>query len=105
MELPSGATLTMPLDELWPTLGQRNDLEISFGYGESNPADATLLFNEQPETTCTRDESSIRCPDLGSDVTSISLRPIDAGPSGQTVLTYVFMHDLECESTHEPCPL
>jgi hypothetical protein len=74
---------------------------------ERNPSllEVVLLLNGQPEDRCVREEDQIVCHDLGPEVETIDFRIEDPNLGVLRPLLYMFMRDLDCEETHDVCPL
>jgi hypothetical protein len=107
--LGSGTTLKIPLQGAWNSLGARDDLYVRFGLEDpSTKPDiraATLLFNGAP-ASCSYDSQldAMLCRNVPRTTHTLEFRYDDgSSPGDRTRRIYLWMHDLECEETHETC--
>ncbi len=108
-KLAAGTALEIPLEEVWPLLGKRNDLVIPIGIigGPGDEGSIKLLFDGVPENDgmCVRTARTVSCPNLPESLQRLKLLFDKSPTSGVSALVYLDMHDTECEDTHEVCPL
>lgn len=105
-----GSRIELPFDQIWPSLGKRNDLYITWGRTFGDEQNVELFFDGVPEAPgmCDREPNpsrpSVSCPNLPSTLQRLEFRYKAPQASGGTALVYLDMFDNECEATVEPCP-
>ncbi len=102
--------LTLPVGEMWPTLGTRDDLAIDCscpvapqgdggGVGSVCNGDVTILFDGQPATGCSCPPGRpMMCSNIPRSVKVITLNFAEVEPD--VVLEF---QDSECQATHRIC--
>jgi len=97
--LEPNVTLSLPYSPVRAAAGARNDLLIT-GPGVSS---GVVLFDGVEQTGCTRQLDQIECDNLPGTLGTVEFRYSDPPTPGHEV-TYVELHDRECEATHDLCP-
>jgi hypothetical protein len=99
VDLPRGSTLAIPIAQLWPTLGPRDDLSF-FLFARTpssvvdHPVASTLSFDGVP-TSCPRGPVYFECRPVPPSVQLIELRFDD--PDVDTASPALVMRDGECD--------
>ena len=107
---PTLDVLTLPVGEMWPTLGTRDDLAIDCSCpgapqaeagdaGSACNSDVTVLFDGQPATGCSCPPGRpMMCSNIPRSVKVITLNFAEVEPD--VVLEF---QDSECQATHRIC--
>lgn len=104
-----GTRIEIPFDEVWPLLGQRNDLIVSWSDGFGDESNVELLFDGVPEAPgmCTRkpgqSTGSVSCFNLPRTLQHLEFRYVKPMASGVRALLYIDMIDKECMDAEPPC--
>lgn len=111
LEVEPGNTIEFPMEEIWPVLGPRNDLMVTWSYTFGDVENVELFFDGVPEAEgmCQRvpgkHSGAVSCPNLPSTLKRLEFRYAPSASGGTSSRVYLDMGDSECAAANPVCPV
>lgn len=110
-DVAPGDRIEIPFDAAGPVLGKRNDLVIRWDRDVKDESNVQVFLDGVPATEeqCKREPFAnlfkVICLNLSGSLKRLEFEYIPPMSGGGSISVELYMHDKECEDTHEVCPV